>query len=169
MGAQPAERLHKRTCGRNGLGVKARSRADGLAFEQREDAALRRGAAAGCCGFSEAAKAKSKRKRGCPVFAGCSLRSACTSGPAGREQRAFAGRSCGPLRFRSEPQIHNSRFKIMKSGYSLRSARLRHKELRASAAGRLRPARPLQGRFPSEASPPPGGGCGLLQPLQGCN
>ena len=51
------------------------------------------------------------------------------------------------------------------------------KELRAFAAGRLRPARPLQGRFLPEASPqpsgwacfraargcnpPPGGGCGL--------
>ena len=62
MGAQPAERLHKRTCGRNGLGVKARSRADGLAFEQREDAALRRGAAAGCCGLCKAAIKNEKMK-----------------------------------------------------------------------------------------------------------
>ena len=43
---------------------------------------------------------------------GCSLRRPARSGPAGREMRAFAAGGCGPLRFHSEPQIQNSRFKI---------------------------------------------------------
>ena len=30
----------------------------------------------------------------------------------GRELRAFAGRSCGPLRFHSEPQIQNEELKM---------------------------------------------------------
>ena len=30
----------------------------------------------------------------------------------GKEQRAFARRSCGPLRFHSKPQIQHSKFKI---------------------------------------------------------
>ena len=64
------------------------------------------------------------------------------SGTSRRGLRAFAGRSCGPLGL-SKAEIQNSRFKITESGRSLRSARSSGpagRELRASAAGRLRPA-----------------------------
>ena len=74
------------------------------------------------------------------VSSGRGLRSARGSGPAGRELRAFAGRSCGPLRFHSEPPIHKSKFKIQNqmvcrgalepissSGRSLRGTQVRRR------------------------------------------
>ena len=51
------------------------------------------------------------------LSSGRGLRRTWTSGrKSGRELRAFAGRSCGPLRLRSELQIQNSRFKIQDYG-----------------------------------------------------
>ena len=73
------------------------------------------------------------------------------SGPSGRELRAFAGRSCGPLRFHSEPQIHDSKFNIQDSklrreafrvrlGIYFRSGRgLRRAQRREGVAGLRRP------------------------------
>ena len=101
---------------------------------------------------------------------------------SGREKRAFAGRSCGPLR----PFGRNSKFRIkmdfpgefgcmFRFGSQPAEVRKFRYELRASAAGRLRPARswrtvpnsrPARSRADGPAtdrsSPPPGGGCGLL-------
>ncbi len=64
------------------------------------------------------------------------------SGPAGREQRAFAGRSCGPLGSFPEPQIYHSKFKIQNqmvcwgslepissSGHSLRDTYVRRRTM----------------------------------------
>ncbi len=61
-----------------------------------------------------------------------------TSGPVGREERAFARRSFGPLRFRSEPQIQHSKFKIT--------------DRDAACGGHADSA--------TNCGPPPGGGCG---------
>ena len=58
---------------------------------------------------AEIQDSKFKINRECSAFSGGSLRSAGTSG---YEVRAFAGRSCGPLRFLLEPQIQDSEFEI---------------------------------------------------------
>ena len=63
-------------------------------------------------------------------------------------------------------RIQYSKFRIAQSGCSLRrTARSgpAGRELRASAAGRLRPARPLQGRFPPEESPQPRWACDVKE------
>ena len=72
----------------------------------------------------------SAKSAGCSAHSGCSFRRTRSSGPAGREKRAFAGRSC-------KFKIQNSK---LCSGCSLRSARKFGYELRASAGRRLRPA-----------------------------
>ena len=74
------------------------------------------------------------------------------SGPAGREDAVLrpgaAAGCCGSFRNRKF-SIQNSRFKIANRGAACEGAayeRTCGRELRASAAPRLRPARPFQGR-----------------------
>ena len=66
-------------------------------------------------------------------------------------QSSAGGDGCGLLRFHLEPQIQNSIFKIQNDKLGTQPAEVAHdcKELRASAAPRLRPARPFQGRISS--------------------
>ena len=91
-------------------------------------------------------------------YSGCSLRRNRTSGrKGGREQRAFAGRSCGPLRFLTGTA--NSRFKIRWGCRAvcipIRAAACGElarcgpagRELRASTGRRLRPAAPYGRKY----------------------
>ena len=75
----------------------------------------------------------------------------CGTRAAGLRRREAAARCA--LR----AQIHNSKFRIMKSGCSLRSACLQRERAAGLRRPSLRPARPLQGRFLPEASPQPSG------------
>ena len=75
---------------------------------------------------------------------------ACTSGPMGREDAALrpgAAAGCSGSFRNRKFRIQNSRFKIANRGAACGGAS-DTMELRASAAPRLRPARPFQGRNP---------------------
>ena len=81
----------------------------------------------------------------------------------GREERAFAGRSCGPLRpagANSAFKIQYSKFRITRSGCSLRKAR----QVRQRTAGlrrrRLRPAGLFETEFVGNHFHHNGHGCG---------
>ena len=139
FGLQPAEQASSATnCGpipfRKSPQPSGRTYPSGPAG--REDAVLRPGAAAGCCGSFRNRKFSIQNSRFKIANRDATCGGHARSRLIGCELRAFAGRSCGPLRFLPEPQIQHSKFKIQncQSGRSLRRSRIRA-DLRTRAAG----------------------------------